>query len=379
MTPRSLFAFRPAALLALGLLIGCEAPTTINRGPDRTVDQRRKDFPIKHDDYAKIGYRLDWVGYPSVTGTLPIQECMGYPDLVVTLESGSFVSVLEPNTGAQRCADQLANYLTKFVGFVREGNFIYVASEGEIFTLDTRTCNLVGRQRTARSVSTEPVYFNNLLICGTGAGEVLAHLASGNVGGIKAWGFMSNGSFESKPVLIGGAVGAVSQAGQVVILDAQTGSLLGLNRIYDGLATDPVSDGRLMFVASLDQSIYAFAPQGASQVWRYRTAAPLKVQPTATADRLYCAIPDKGLTAFESGTGNVVWTTKGFMGSVVGTNKGRLVAWDGREAALIDAARGDIIDRAKLPGVSFLRTDKFDDGALLVVSKSGVVAKFQPK
>jgi hypothetical protein len=80
-----------------------------------------------------------------------------------------------------------------------------------------------------------------------------------------------------------------------------------------------------------------------------------------------------------SGTGNVVWTTKGFMGSVVGTNKGRLVAWDGREAALIDAARGDIIDRAKLPGVSFLRTDKFDDGALLVVSKSGVVAKFQPK
>jgi outer membrane protein assembly factor BamB len=134
-----------------------------------------------------------------------------------------------------------------------------------------------------------------------------------------------------------------------------------------------------MFVASLDQSVYAFSPEGASTVWRHRTGAPLRVQPTATADRLYCAIPGEGLTAFESGTGRVLWTTKGFQGSVVGTNHGRLLAWDGTDAALIDAARGDIIERAALTGASMLKPDKFDDGKLYVVSKSGVVARLLVK
>src|SRR5215831_21115538 len=113
MTTRLLFAFRLIACACLGGLglSGC-TETTVTPGPDRTVDQRRKDFPIGHEDFARLGYRMDWVGFPAVTGTLPIQQLEAYPDMVVTLESGSFVSVLEPNTGAQRCADQLANYLT---------------------------------------------------------------------------------------------------------------------------------------------------------------------------------------------------------------------------------------------------------------------------
>ncbi len=379
-----MFARTAARACLAGLVLvalsagGCET-SPLSPGRDRSIDDRRKDFPLDHEVYAKIGYRLDWVGFPTVTGRLPIQNFQGYPDLVVALEGGSFLSVLEPNTGAQRCADQLSNYLTKFVGFTREGKYLYVASEGEVFTLDTQTCNLVNRQRTARNVSTEPVLYNNLLIFGTGVGEVLAHIAAGGVGGVKAWGFLASGPIEHNPVVIGTSVGAVTQTGQVVFLDAQTGGLIGRNSIYDGVACNPVTDGRLMFVASLDQSLYAFSPQGGSTVWRHRTGAPLKVQPTATADRVYCAIPNEGLTAFESGTGHVLWTTKGFNGTVVGTNHGRLLAWDGTEAALIDPARGDIIDRAKLPGAAMLKPDAFDDGKLYVVSKSGVVARFLVK
>lgn len=386
MFTRPTFAFRPttvaglAGLLlgAMGAAVGCST-SPYSPGPNRSVDERRKDFPIKHEEYAKIGYRLDWVGFPTVTGSLPVEYFQGYPDMAVALEAGSFVSVMEPNTGSQRCADQLSNPLTKFVGFVRDGDHLYVASEVEVFTLDTQTCALTGRQKTARNVATEPVQFNNLLIFGSGVGEVFAHFAAGGVGGVKAWGFLGNGAFEHRPVIIGGAAGAVSQTGQVLFLDAQTGALLGRNNIYGGLACDPVTDGHLMFVAGLDQSIYAFSPSGASTVWRHRTGVPLRVQPTATAERLYCAIPNQGLTAFEAGTGRVVWTTKGFQGTVVGTNRGRLVAWDGTDAALIDPARGDIIERATLTGAAMLRPDKFDDGHLYVVSKSGIVAKFLVK
>jgi hypothetical protein len=60
-------------------------------------------------------------------------------------------------------------------------------------------------------------------------------------------------------------------------------------------------------------------------------------------------------------------------------NHGRLLAWDGTTAALIDPARGDIIDKAKLEGAAQLKTDAFDNGKLYVVSKSGVMARFLPQ
>ena len=41
----------------------------------------------------------------------------------MSLEAGSFLTVMEPNTGSQRCADQIANYLSKFTGFVRDGKY----------------------------------------------------------------------------------------------------------------------------------------------------------------------------------------------------------------------------------------------------------------
>jgi len=365
-------------VLGMAGLSGCET-SPYSPGPDRTVQQRRAAFPIKGEDYAKIGYRLDWVGYPAVTGSLPIQYILPFDDMVVVQEAGSFVTVMEPNTGARRCADQLANPLSKFVGMVRDGDRILCCSEGEVFVLDTQTCNLLGRQRIEKIVATEPVRYGNLLIFGTGVGEVLAHMSNSSVNGIKAWGFLTEGAFVRKPALIGDAIGAVSQAGQVVFLDAQSGSLLGQNRIYGGLDTNPVDNESLMFVASVDQSIYAFSPVGATLVWRYRTAAPLRTQPTVNGDRLYCAIPGRGLTAFEANTGEVLWECKDFGGTVVGINKDRLVVWDGTEAALVDPARGDVLERAKLPGVSILKPDKFVDGNLYAVSRSGVVAKFQPR
>lgn len=374
--PRALASL--AGLLAGGAaLVGCSSThSSSDAGTARPVDVRRAEFPIDHASFSRIGYRLDWVGFPAVTGSESIEYFHPYSDIVVVQEGGSIVTVLEQATGARRCADQLANPLTNFVGFVREGDNILCASDSEVFVLNTQTCELTDRQQIQRLVATPPVMFGNLLIFGCGTGEVLAHLALPAVGGVKAWGFLTSGAFEYSPVLMGNVVGAVSQSGEVVFLEAQNGSLVGRTKIFDGVATDPVTDGNVMFVASLDQSIYAIAPTNATILWRYRTASPLRVQPTVSGDRLYCDIPGRGLTAFETGTGNIVWTTKNFHGTVVAVNKNRLVAWDGTTAALIDPARGDIIDSAPIPGAAMLKPDKFVDGNLYVVSKSGVIAKF---
>jgi outer membrane protein assembly factor BamB len=163
-------------------------------------------------------------------------------------------------------------------------------------------------------------------------------------------------------------------------VDGATGSLIGRNRIYRGVSTRPVADPEqgIVFIASLDQSLYAFSAEGGGLLWKYGTAGALREQPTFHNGRLYCGIPGQGLVAFEGSTGAIVWTARGVHGEVIGTSKGRLIVWDGSRATLLDAQRGDVIDRAALEGVRSIVPDRFDDGNLYIASDSGIVAKFRP-
>jgi outer membrane protein assembly factor BamB len=346
-------------------------------------EQRRAEFPIDHAEYARLGYRLDWVGYPTVTGSQQIRDIAAYDDFVAVVEQGGLVTVLETNTGARRCGDQLGTTLTRFMGLDRFGDRLIVATQSEVFSLQPMTCTLMGRFATDKIVSTPPVVFGNLIIFGTGAGELLAHTMTGGVHGVKVWGFGTGAAIEGEPVIVGNRIGAVSQNGNVTFVDAQSGSLVGRARIWGGLATNPVADEHTMYIASLDQSIYAFAADGGSMLWRYRTPYPLRDQPAFHAGEdggtLYAAIPGRGLVALDAATGQARWTTADFNGTVVAINRGRLVAFDGQSAALIDPRTGDILERVPLPGVSMLKPDKFEDGRLYVASRSGLVARFNPR
>jgi outer membrane protein assembly factor BamB len=366
-----------AGLLSLPVLAGCE--TVLGPGHARSPEARRADFPINHDAYRKVGYRLDWVGYPVVSSRERIENLYVDSDLACTIDSGSTVSLLSASNGSVRWTNQLADKLTNFVGLDRVENRIYASAEGELFVLDQETGTIRNRQRYPKIVSTPPVVYGHLLVYGTGSGEIFAHMVLNAVEGVRAWGNTVTGAVEAAPVLVGSAVGVVTQSGRVLFMDAASGTPLGANQIYGGLATNPVAGEHVMYVAGLDQSVWAFNAEGGSVLWRHRTSTPLRQQPTLNAGTLYCGIDGTGLVAFDAGTGAIRWTAKDLRGTVIGTNRGRLVVWDGSTMTLVDPARGDVIEHAALPKTRMLKPDKFDDGNLYVVSLSGVLAKFAPR
>lgn len=368
------------AILAGGLLAGlsgCE--TLFGPGSAGSPETRRKDFPINHDDYARVGYRLDWVGYPAVSGREQIDFIYADADVVVTLEAGSTVTCLGAADGSVRWTQQLADRLTRFVGLDRSGARVLASGEGDLFVMDVDTGNVVSRQQYQKIVSTPPAIAGNLLIYGTGIGEVFAHMVLSAVEGLKAWGNHVTGAIEAAPTLVGSSVGVVTQTGSVLFVDAASGTPVGATRIHGGLATDPVASDRVMYVAGLDQSVWAINAEGGSVLWRHRTATPLRQQPTLHAGTLYCAIEGSGLAAFDAATGTIRWTAKGVQGTVIATNQGRLVVWDGKAMHLLDAARGDVMESATLRGVAKITTDKFEGGNLYTVSTRGIVAKFAPR
>lgn len=368
-------ALAAAVLVAALIPAGCES-TTQTPPPVSSADAQRS-YKVADDAAARLGYRRDWTSLPYVAQGLGIREFHAFDDAVVVQDGSSTVSVLEGSNGKRRWHNTLANRLTQFVGMSRNGNLVHVSSESEIFTLDMATGQIVGREKIEKLVSTAPVLTHGLLIYGTGTGQVVAHLAGR---GLTAWQNATEGGIRVNPVLIGGGtVAFVSQSGRILFLDAASGSRIGETAIYDGAGANPAASDGLLFVASLDQSLYAFAPGAIRPVWRKRTNAPLREAPVHHNGVVYCTLPDQGLTAFEANTGKELWSRPDVRGRPVAERGGRLVVWTRGEAVMIDTPRGDILDRVPLPGVVRLVPDAFVDGNLYAVGEKGVVVKFLPR
>lgn len=374
------------SMAALSGIVGaaaglCTLGGCASKGPEYVSPlDRAKAFEPEREAYAKLGYRHEWTGFPTMTagGRVKFFDVLG--DVVVVQESASVLSVLEANNGSSRWSDQVANPLTKFVGNIRDDKRIICCSESEAYFFDIETGAIVDKKHLDKVVNTRPVIVNNNLIFGTSLGEIFGQLKSV---GFRTWGNTVNGSIQTNPAILGTTLGFVSSTGEVIMLDGATGIGRMRTKIFTGTEVDPAASDTTMFVASLDHSLYAFAPSSPTPVWRQRTDTPLRHQPAYHNGAVYCAIDGTGLVAFdargENGNAKQLWTAPGVIGSVIGVRKGRLVVWTGSDAVLIDPADGAVVDRVRLSRVGMLKTDTFVDGNLYAVSQDGVVVKLVPK
>jgi len=365
-----------------GLLSGCSGPKVADEKGEQTAAQRLTagGFNLVHDDWAKVGYRLDWVGFPFIgeeEEDNPVTMVKAYDDLLIAQNRQSTVSAVETGNGQRRWTVQLAGPLTKFVGINRDASNpipVIVSSESEVFMISAANGSMMSRERFARVVNTQPVLAGNLLIAGTSTGEVLAHYLGRNV---KAWGFVTSAAFDANPVVVGDAVAAVSQAGDVLFLTA-SGGLAGRARVFEGLDTNPVTDNGMLFIAGRDRSVWGFDGTGYN-IWRHRTSSPLMTQPTAHNGVLYVDIPGNGLTAFEGGTGKILWKAPNVNGTVIAARSGKLLVRKGQTITMVDPTHGDILERINTPGIVKIVFDKFDDGRMYLVNEHSNVAKMIPR
>ncbi len=376
---RGVGAILSGLALAASLLAGCHseggAVPPAKPGPVATTGQ---DFPVVHEDWAKLGYRLDWVGFPFAGVRTPKPVALvAFDDLVITQDASSAVTVLEASTGSRRWSTDLTGPNTRWLGISRLGGDpapLLIAADTEAFVLAPGTGNLLSRDRFEQVISTPALLTNGLLVAGTPTGRVQAHLLGK---GLSAWGFISNGAFSAPPTRVGQAIAMISQAGDVLFF-ANNGSLVGRARIFGGLDADPASDGERLAIASRDQSLWAFAPNG-TLLWRYRTSNPLAHTPRFYQDQVVCDLGAEGLSALDSAQGTVRWSNKSVHGEVIAVRAGHLVVWDKSNLTLVDAKTGDVLAKVPAAGILKFGTSKFEDGDLFAIAPNGSLAKFLPR
>ncbi len=334
-------------------------------------------FRIDHDNWYRLGYRWDWSSMPFLTRRGHVTRLQPADNRLLIQESGSFVSVLESDSGRLVWNSQMGTSRTKFVGLQRDGDVVLSSSASELSELGLETGNLLSRSTFDFLVNTPPTLVGNFAIYGSDSGKLLAH--NRDIGLI-AWAYALNGPIKARPVLVNpGTLAAVSQGGDVIFLDPLSGSSSGRARIDGGVAHPPPTDGERLFVPSLDQSVYAYDAYDASLAWRVRTEYPI-TQPAVVYDAmLVVPLRAHGLTALSTDDGTLVWRNAELTGHVVAVRDGELIVWDGETIAAVDAQRGDVIFRADVPGAQMIVPDSLEDGALYLVSRSGGVIKFRPR
>ena len=372
-----------AAAAALALLVsGCAT----SGDPKPSSPQQRADAtPSQADLWAKLGYRLDWRGFPTMLPGEHVNTLEIFGDVLAIQESAGVVSIIETRSGQTRWSDQVAGRLTKFVGINRDNNNLLISSESEVYFYDIATGNLKTKQHLAQVVNTRPVKVNDMLIYGCANGQILGHLT---LNGFRAWGSGLTGSIETDPLLVSATSGHValcSTTGQLVIFDGQTGVSQGRNKVFGDSGADMACSDTTLFLASADQSLYAFNSATCQQIWRKRTEHPLKNAPTYHEGRVYCDMgptDDKGmggLSCFEPVSGKLVWSNPKLSGTIVAARAKRLLCWDGRTCSTIDPATGTVNESATLDNISIIKPDTFADGHLYAISPNGIVTKLSPK
>ncbi|MGQ0626722.1 MAG: outer membrane protein assembly factor BamB family protein [Phycisphaerales bacterium] len=367
-----------AALLGLGAAaLGLGAGCSSSPGERLSGSSLGSFGEEANASFAKLGYRPVWTGFATVTGGAKLESLTVLGDVVAGQDTRGAFSLISPTGGETRWATTVSTPQTRFLGSLREPGQVVICSDNEANFYDIDTSTLVAKQRFSRLINTRPVQFGPVLVAGTASGEVLGHLLTT---GIRAWTYGVGGSFETSPVLLDdGIVGLVSSAGHVVFISASDGSSASRHRLAGGIIADPCGVGRTMFVASADQSIYAFDAYSPRPLWRRRTEAVLRESPAYHAGSVYVSIPGVGFSALDSSNGSIRWSTPGVSGKLVAINRGRLVVWNGREVVVLLAEKGDIVERQELPGVTHFVPDAFIDGNVYLGSDDGTVRKIAPR
>ncbi|MEM9064279.1 MAG: PQQ-binding-like beta-propeller repeat protein [Planctomycetota bacterium] len=347
-----------------------------------SAEKRLESSPVDFRDYIALGYRLDWRGLPFVGLDQDIAVVQPVGGVVAVIETGGSITIIEDGTGRNRATNALGGTFDTYLGAGQVGTDLLVLTDTELFIVDSSTGALTGRESLDRLATTPPTLNGRIAIYGSNDGQIVAHLVGQD---IRMGGNRVNGPIDQPAVLIPeqNAVGIASRNGDVLFANADGLRRIGQGRMFGGPGA-PLTSGRgLVYIASTDQSLYAFDPIGGVIVWRHRTEYPLRHRPAFHNDRVYTTLRQSGLTAFDASTGDVLWEQPSARGEVVSIRGNRLICWDGdtRTAYSVERLTGDVVETVALPSVSrFFRNegDPIEEAIIYTTTDAHVLGKFVP-
>ena len=375
MSDRRMIGRVTMTLVLAGTLMGALGACGTSGSRAGSAQEGIYESELEKDPYYRSGYRLVWRSFPQVNpGQRPmIVQRVG--DAIAFQDTANTLSMVEDATGRIRWAASMGKPIEKFVGVDRVGDRLLVASESELQFLDISNGQLLDRQRLSVLANTPPVVIPPTAVIGSSTGEVYGHDIRV---GVRVWGVQMNGPISSPVIRLGGDdIGVVSQGGQIIMLDSQEGTSAGRRAtLFSGISNRAITDGAQMYVAGLDQSVWAYDNQTGQRAWRFRTQSRLDAQPLVADGVVVVYAEREGLLGIDARTGAEFWAQPEAKGDAVGAHRGEAALWDGTTLSIVSLRDGSIRSQETLPGIDRLIAG--DKGVMYGVDINGVISKYEP-
>ncbi|MHC4219185.1 MAG: outer membrane protein assembly factor BamB family protein [Planctomycetota bacterium] len=377
--------------ITAGLMAGCTTQGRADAGavapaavPDAKIDLEA-EYLIGPSKVRELGYRIDHQSRVFPEGESGVKHLAVQRDSAFVLDGHNFLTRLRRADGHRLWRIPVADPLDDIYGitYLPEDNLVMLMVGGHVAVLDRTTGSLLDKQDLGQIASTAPVVYGGLLIYGSRNGQVVWH--SFEVG--YQWrGYQVSSAIRLAPRLVGNDVAVVSSDGVVMVLDVPSAVALWEKRLLSGVEAEPAVGFGLLYIAGLDQYVWALDLRTGRTAWRYLSEAPLVCPPSLVDDRLYQHIPSEGMVCFaarpvDSPGGEIIWTTPDVRGRVLGPRGNRLLVWDehGRQMTLLDSERGAVMTTIDLPDVRHVLMNDSEPWDLYAASDDGRVIRLVPR
>ena len=123
---------------------------------------------------------------------------------------------------------------------------------------------------------------------------------------VTLWSYQTGLPIVSSPSVSGGMVFVGSMDGSLYCMNESTGVLLWSYKTGAGVVSSPAISGGRVFAGSLDGNIYALDAKTGKLLWKYQTGVMLQGSPVVSKGRVFLGFGDK-LSAFRESSGEIIW------------------------------------------------------------------------
>jgi outer membrane protein assembly factor BamB len=188
-------------------------------------------------------------------------------------------------------------------------NVAYVAEAGSLVAVDvtngSQKCRFPAAIEAGQLLFSAPVVSDGILYVG-GLNNTL-HAIDANTC-VEKWSFTeAKGKWVASPIVAGGTILAPNGDYNLYAIGTD-GKLKWKFAANSALWATPVSDGKVVYFASNDRSLYAYRISDGTQVWKISLDAASLYFPILDKDVIYLSTIDNKVLAINTGDGSIKWT-----------------------------------------------------------------------
>jgi serine/threonine protein kinase len=197
---------------------------------------------------------------------------------------------------------------------IAEGHIFIGSDDGFLHAVNTITGRRAWQVEAGAPIRSTPWAGHESVYFGTEDGELFCVLFNGVI----KWRFKARRAITSSPVFAQGLVYVGSMDATLYAIDAKTGWVTWRFRLGKASISTPCFMENRIFTGAADGIIYCVEANTAKEVWRFATQHQVTGSPLVYKDSLYCGSVDGYLYCLEHSTGRLRWKFK-TQGPITGT------------------------------------------------------------